>query len=100
MNEIYKTFEQIDFAKNPLEMKTNEINSELARIMPFLKDNYGTAYCSAIVARIEQYQSELTRRNIEEGSKNAANWSKVAIIIAVGSIIINAGFSVANYIFK
>jgi len=81
-------------------MSTNEIRSELKRIMPFLKDNYGTAYCHAIIARIEQYQSELTRRNIEEGSRSAANWSKWAIIIAVGTFIVTASFSIADFVLK
>jgi CHASE3 domain sensor protein len=100
MTEPYKTFEQINFARNPYEMKTIEINSELARIMPFLKDNYGTSYCNAIIARIDQYQNELTRRNIEEGSKNAATWSKWALLIAVSSILINVVVTIVNYTFK
>jgi hypothetical protein len=88
MKESYKTFEEIDFSKDPFEMTTTDIRSELQKIMPLLKDNYSTAYCSAIIARIEHYQNELTRQNIEDGSKSAAKFSKWAISIAVISLIV------------
>jgi hypothetical protein len=97
VSESYKTFEQIDFTNDPFEMTTKEIMLELKKIMPFLKDNYCTAYCHATIARIEQYQNELTRRNIEEGSKSATRWSKWATGIALFSLLIILGFSVANY---